>query len=93
LVLVMFFMGLLCTGRKEVSVSICDDDDDIIVKAIRKEVDRGGQAFIVVPFVRDVGPTRARVEELMDNITCIEAHGQHEDLEQRIDFFSTRQVG
>ena len=46
------------------------------------------QIFVVVPFVRDVNPTSARLQEILPGLRVIEAQGQHDDLEDRIDSFS-----
>ena len=75
-------------GRKEVNVTVGQEDPAVMRDAISREVARGGQVFAVVPFVRDVGPTAARLEELVPGLRVIEAHGQHDDLEDRIDAFS-----
>ena len=47
-------------GRKEVNVSVSEEDELIIKNAITAEIKRGGQIFVVVPFVRDVAPTHLR---------------------------------
>ena len=47
-------------GRKEVNVSVSEEDEFIIKNAITAEIKRGGQIFVVVPFVRDVAPTHLR---------------------------------
>ena len=77
-------------GRKEVQVKVGDDSDAIIAKAIVAERKRGGQVFVVVPFVRDVAPTRNRILRIVPGLRVIEAHGRHTDLEDRIDQFSTQ---
>lgn len=75
-------------GRREVNVTVCMDDTEVMRTAIENEVDRGGQVFVVVPFVRDVCTVTARLKEIIDGLRVIEAHGQHDDLEDRIDAFS-----
>ena len=82
------------SGRKEVKVDVCVDNKEVIKAAIARELEREGQVFVVVPFINDVTETRERIEKLMgDKVACIEAHGRHEDLETRIDAFSSRKVG
>ena len=44
-------------GRKEVNVSVSEENEIVIRNAITAEIKRGGQIFVVVPFVRDVAPT------------------------------------
>lgn len=60
---------------------------DVIERAIKLELSRGGQVFVVVPFVRDVPPTALRLRQLIPDLTILEAHGQHDDLEDRVDSF------
>ena len=80
-------------GRKEVKVHVGFSDDKLIQSAIQQEVDRGGQVFCVVPFVRDVEPVAKRLRQMFEeDIGIIEAHGQHVDLEDRIDAFSSGKV-
>jgi transcription-repair coupling factor (superfamily II helicase) len=79
-------------GRKEVKVYVDLDRDELIEEAVRRELQRQGQIFVVVPFVQSVGPTRERLLNMMPDIRVIEAHGQHPDLEDRIDAFSAGQV-
>ena len=79
-------------GRKQVQVMVGRDEIDPIRSAVAAEINRGGQVFVVVPFVSQV---RSVVERLLENIPSlrvIEAHGQHDDLEDRIDAFSSGQV-
>ena len=47
-------------GRKEVNVSVGDECGDVMKRAIEAELRRGGQVFVVVPFVADVTPTHHR---------------------------------
>ena len=53
-------MNTAPVGRREVNVSVSDEDNRVIRNAIVDELKRGGQVFVVVPFVRDVGPTHDR---------------------------------
>lgn len=80
------------SGRKEVKVTVGRDEDEVIISAITQEIGREGQVFVVVPFVSDVRPTCERIEDLVAGVRVIEAHGRHEDLEDRIDAFSRRQA-
>lgn len=65
----------------------------LIQRAIEHEVQRGGQVFVVVPFIRDVGDTKERIRQLLPHIRVLEAHGEHDDLEQRVESFFNREVG
>lgn len=77
-------------GRLEVKVSVGFDDDLVIMRAIKDEISRDGQVFVVVPFVRDIDPTKAKLLRLLPTLRVIEAHGQHDDLESRIEAFIAR---
>jgi transcription-repair coupling factor (superfamily II helicase) len=55
-------MNTAPVGRKEVSVTVSMEDDDMIKKAIEKELERNGQIFVVVPFVSDVNPTHMKLK-------------------------------
>ena len=74
-------------GRKEVKVSVGVENPNLIVNAIREELKRGGQVFVVVPFIKDINPTRDKLNNLLPEVKIIDAHGQHDDLELRIDAF------
>ena len=75
-------------GRKEVLVSVGVIERALVVTAIEREILRGGQVFVVVPFIRDVQPTRAQLKSWMPSLRFLEAHGEHLDLEDRIDSFT-----
>jgi len=82
-------------GRLEVKVQVGPERLDVIKSAIELELLRGGQVFIVVPLIRQVDPTRRMVEAIFDeyneknlDVKIIEAHGDHKDLEDRIDAFT-----
>jgi transcription-repair coupling factor (superfamily II helicase) len=74
-------------GRKEVRVSVGVENPSLIVNAIKEELKRGGQVFVVVPFIKDINPTRDKLNDLLPEVKIIDAHGQHDDLELRIDAF------
>ena len=79
-------------GRKEVVVKVTDIDEDIIRTAVRKELQRQGQVFVVVPFVANVTTTHKLLKKLLPDVLFEEAHGRHTDLEARIDRFSAQEV-
>jgi RecG-like helicase len=62
-------MNTAPVGRKEVNVTVGDEDGDVITRAIKAEVARQGQVFVVVPYVRDVAPTNERY--LHFNYECV----------------------
>ncbi|KAJ1430859.1 P-loop containing nucleoside triphosphate hydrolase protein, partial [Ochromonadaceae sp. CCMP2298] len=71
-------------GRREVQVFVGPEGG--VVEMVR-EIKRGGQVFVVVPFVKMVAETTERLQALIPGVRVIEAHGRHEDLEDRIDAF------
>lgn len=80
------------SGRLEVTVTVGEDRDEVIRDAVSAEVARGGQVFLVVPFVADVPPAVERLLRLLPNVRVIDAHGRHDDLEDRIDAFACRKA-
>jgi transcription-repair coupling factor (superfamily II helicase) len=67
--------------------------DDVIRTALIRELSRGGQVFLVVPYIRDVQPTCERLRGLLPaGARILEAHGQHADLENRVEQFLNKEV-
>ena len=80
-------------GRKEVIVDVGPVNDQKVRDAILKEVKRGGQVFCVVPFVSVVHTTADMLARLLpEGIRIIEAHGEHSNLDDRIDLFASGKV-
>ena len=50
-------------------------------QGILSEIERQGQVFVVVPFVREVTSTAKHIQSLVPTVGVLEAHGEHEDLE------------
>lgn len=78
-------------GRKEVQVYVGATDYAVLKKAIEAEVNRGGQVFVVVPFISEITPVHEKIREVLPQITVLEAHGQLASLEERILAFTQRQ--
>lgn len=74
-------------GRKEVYTTVGLWNDVQVQQAILQEISRGGQVFVIVPFIKDSEEMVARIKRLVKNIRCMEANGRHDDLELRIDAF------
>src|SRR5690606_29598982 len=51
-------------------------DPASIRQALLRERRRGGQSFVVVPRVEDVGATAARLAEIVPDLDLLVAHGQ-----------------
>jgi transcription-repair coupling factor (superfamily II helicase) len=50
-------------------------DDALLTQALRREVGRGGQSFIVCPRIEDIAPMQARVAGLLPELDLLVAHG------------------
>ena len=72
-------MSLLTTPpqtRQPVETVIDPYSDDRVVKAIRKEVERGGQVFYLHNRVESLNETRLKLEKLLPEMMIDVAHGQ-----------------
>lgn len=79
-------------GRKEVHTTVGLWNDALAQQAIQQELGRGGQVFVIVPYIKDSEEMVARIKRLVKNVRCMEANGRHEDLELRIDAFRRKQA-
>ncbi len=69
-------------GRLEVHTEIrYGDEDELIADALRRELERGGQAFFVHNRVADLEHLAARLHRLCPGITVVTGHGQMEPRE------------
>ena len=78
-------------GRKEVTVHVGMVEKAVITDAINLEVKRNGQVFVVVPFIRDIPSVKAMLMDWLPTVSMLDAHGEHTDLEDRIDSFTRRE--
>jgi len=72
-------MSLLRTPPRErmaVETIVAKDDDDTIRRAIRRELERGGQVFFLYNRVRTIARMELRLRELVPEATIAVAHGQ-----------------
>ena len=77
-------MSLLATappGRHPIETFVEEYDNILIAKAIRREVERGGQVFFLHNRVDSLKDTRRRLERLMPEILIDSAHGQMDTYE------------
>ena len=63
-------------NRQAITTYVCLEDDEIIHNAIIKEVNRGGQVYIVNNNVKDLDNIYSRIKALVPNINISIAHGQ-----------------
>ena len=62
--------------RYPVQTYVMEEDEDIIRSALRSELDRGGQSFVVYNRVRDIQKVAARVRELVPEAKVAVGHGR-----------------
>jgi transcription-repair coupling factor (superfamily II helicase) len=72
-------MSILATapsGRQPIETVIEEYSDERLVKAIRGEVERGGQVFFLHNRIETLRDTRVKIERLVPEILAETAHGQ-----------------
>ena len=72
-------MSLLATppgGRRPIETVIEEYSDERLARAIRHEVDRGGQVFFLHNRIESLRETRIRIEHLVPEMLVETAHGQ-----------------
>jgi len=72
-------MSLLATappGRHPIETFVDEYDDLLVAKAVRREVERGGQVFFLHNRVESLRDTRLKLEKLLPEIMIETAHGQ-----------------
>lgn len=62
--------------RYPVQTYVMEQDDDILREAIRREIDRGGQAFVVYNRVKGIHAVAARLQQLLPEARIAIGHGQ-----------------
>lgn len=72
-------------GRKKIETNIVPYSDALLVNAIKQEVDRGGQVYLVHNKVMSIGLVYQRVSKIMEeagfsHLTMAVAHGQMGDV-------------
>jgi len=63
-------------GRRPVKTYVGEYDEDLVAKAVRREVARGGQAFFLHNRVETIDETAERVRALVPEAQVAVAHGQ-----------------
>lgn len=77
-------------GRKPVVTRVSPIGSGVLREAIGFEVKRGGQVFYVVPRIEGIEATANWIRDLFPDLRVLVAHGQMNDLEQRIWAFAQR---
>ncbi|WP_207538113.1 DEAD/DEAH box helicase [Sabulicella rubraurantiaca] len=62
--------------RRPVRTAVAALEDSLLGEALRRERRRGGQSFVVVPRIEDLGPMRARLRQVAPRFRVAEAHGE-----------------
>lgn len=75
--------------RQSIKTYVIKDDSQTVQAAIKKELSRGGQVFIVHNKVHDIEQFSAKIRELVPEAKIVFAHGQmsEKELESRITSF------
>jgi transcription-repair coupling factor (superfamily II helicase) len=75
--------------RQSIKTYLIKEDNATLKTAIDKEIQRGGQVFIVHNKVQDIEMFSAKIRELVPQVNITIAHGQmgEKELEKRIDSF------
>jgi transcription-repair coupling factor (superfamily II helicase) len=63
-------------GRRSILTHVGPYDEDIVKRAIEREVARGGQTFFVHNRVESIDEVAQRLRELMPGVSFVTAHGQ-----------------
>ncbi len=62
--------------RYPVQTYVMEEDEDIIQSALRSELDRGGQSFVVYNRVKDIRKVEAKIRELVPEARVAVGHGK-----------------
>jgi transcription-repair coupling factor (superfamily II helicase) len=71
--------------RLPIKTYISEDSDDLIREAVLREMDRGGQVFLVHNRVKDIEHLAYRIQKLIPEARIVIGHGQmHEDQLEKV---------
>jgi len=62
--------------RQPIRTSLIELDDARLRTALLRERSRGGQSFVVVPRIEDLALLSERLQRIVPDLICIEAHGK-----------------
>ncbi|MCK6472417.1 MAG: transcription-repair coupling factor [Planctomycetes bacterium] len=81
-------------NRRSIHTKVARVSDDLLRRAILREISRGGQVFVVHPRVHDLEEFRARLAELVPEARFATGHGQMDgdELEAVMDLFLRREI-
>ncbi|MCB1169917.1 MAG: transcription-repair coupling factor [Leptospiraceae bacterium] len=62
--------------RRAVQTYVMEDSDTVLVEAIQRELERGGQVFYLHNRIQDLEAVASRIEQLMPDVSFTTLHGQ-----------------
>ena len=79
--------------RLPIKTYVGEESDEVIREAILRELDRGGQTFVLLNRVRDIDLFAARIQRIVPEASIAIGHGQMErtELESVMDAFTNRE--
>ena len=66
-------------GRRPVRTYVGPYDEDLVRKAVEREIERGGQAFVLHNRIDSLFETAERLRALVPKARVLEAHGQMDE--------------
>ncbi|MFN0152649.1 MAG: transcription-repair coupling factor [bacterium] len=63
-------------GRLPIETEVIEWNDEVIAGAILREIDRGGQVFVVHNRIETINTVAAHIHKIVPEVRCATAHGQ-----------------
>lgn len=65
--------------RRPVQTHVMEDSDTVLVEAVQRELERGGQVFYLHNRIQDLDAVSARIQSLMPDVSFTSLHGQMDE--------------
>ncbi|MEQ8352433.1 MAG: transcription-repair coupling factor [Leptospiraceae bacterium] len=65
--------------RRAVQTFVMEDSDTVLMEAVERELERGGQVFYLHNRIQDLDAVAARIQELMPDVSFTTLHGQMDE--------------
>ncbi len=65
--------------RRPVQTFVMEDSDTVLVEAVERELERGGQVFYLHNRIQDLDAVAARIQSLMPDVSFTSLHGQMDE--------------
>ncbi len=65
--------------RRPVQTFVMEDSDTVLVEAVERELERGGQVFYLHNRIQDLDAVAARIQALMPDVSFTSLHGQMDE--------------